>query len=310
MKKLIITTVLLVSNYLIYSQIGEGYGLNSVDSCFFENPNTIIHLDTSSQNIWQIGKPNKTYFNNAYSPNNAIVTDTINYYPNSNHSHFDLKVSTFNFYKYNFILEFKHKFHTDTLTDGGYIEISIDNGATWTNVLYSDTIVSEYGMFLSENLYKQNDTLKGGINGFSGTNSNWTTTRLQWIWLLPMKSYSPDSVFIKYQFISDDIQNNKDGWLIDNIKLMWADLPSSIEKYSFINFNPKIYPNPANENIFIDDTEKIDLIEMYDNLGKLIYTSKNKKSYKIDARNLKNGIYHLKLTKNAHIITKKIVVKH
>src|SRR5690349_9118432 len=41
----------------------------------------ILFDTTHLNNIWQIGKPQKTAFDSAYSPLNVLVTDTINTYP-------------------------------------------------------------------------------------------------------------------------------------------------------------------------------------------------------------------------------------
>ena len=47
--------------------------------------NHAIIIDTVNfrQNIWQVGKPNKSVFTSAMSAPNVIVTDTLNPYPPS-----------------------------------------------------------------------------------------------------------------------------------------------------------------------------------------------------------------------------------
>ena len=51
-----------------------------------------MELDTSASNIWQIGKPQKIIFDSASTVPNAIVTDTINFYPINNISRFGIKI--------------------------------------------------------------------------------------------------------------------------------------------------------------------------------------------------------------------------
>ncbi|MDA3953800.1 MAG: transposase [Bacteroidales bacterium] len=46
-----------------------------------------MYFDSSEPPIWQIGTPNKTFFDSAYSSPNAIITDTVNYYPINNKVH-------------------------------------------------------------------------------------------------------------------------------------------------------------------------------------------------------------------------------
>lgn len=41
----------------------------------------ILQPETSGINCWQIGHPQKTIFNTAYSPVNVMITDTVNAYP-------------------------------------------------------------------------------------------------------------------------------------------------------------------------------------------------------------------------------------
>ena len=77
---------------------------------------TLISFDTSSINVWQIGVPNKIIFDTSYSPNRAILTDTINAYPPN-----DTSVFTFEHYMWwpvcgavlELELSFKFKINTD-----------------------------------------------------------------------------------------------------------------------------------------------------------------------------------------------------
>ena len=87
------------------------------DTVTFEKPCQYLEIGNSANNIWQIGVPQKTFFNSSYSLPNAIVTDTLNNYPINNYSYFDLYIGEFNFpyYYSQMCFEMKHKFDTDTL---------------------------------------------------------------------------------------------------------------------------------------------------------------------------------------------------
>jgi len=109
-----------------------------IETITFEYSYPYLEVDTSNQNIWQIGTPNKAFFDSAYSAKNAIITDTVNYYPIDNISYFDLLIGAFNFndlYPWNIYVGIKHKYDTDTLKDGGFITISYDNRTTWMNII-------------------------------------------------------------------------------------------------------------------------------------------------------------------------------
>ncbi len=87
MKRLIFILSLLLIFISSYSQDYVSYGIN------FDDPSELFRLEIDSlngNNIWQIGKPRKTIFNSAFSPLNAIVTDTSDFYPINNYSSFTL----------------------------------------------------------------------------------------------------------------------------------------------------------------------------------------------------------------------------
>ncbi len=295
-----------------FSQIEPWDGIHDTDNCTFELDCNWIHLDTSALNIWQIGTPEKPFFDTAYSIPNAIVTDTINPYPITNHSYFDVKLSIYQQYYDNLIIGFRHKFQTDTLIDGGYIEVSYDDGETWNNVLYEDT-VNYPDFFTYQNLYNADDTLKGGIHGFSGTSDEWIYTRIQWVWEFPIKKIAPDNFIIRFNFISDEIQTNKDGWMIDNIVLSFAKLPGSIAEFD--NQNIQIFPNPFDEFalIKIENTTSEPLnLSIYNSLGKEIRFIDNiiTNEIQIEKKDLTSGMYYVELKNRTEIIgTSRLVVK-
>ena len=88
-------------------------------------------IGTDTNNIWQIGVPQKTLFNQANSQPNVIITDTINNYGTNDTSSFTVRYNTYNCpYAFG-----KYYVDSDSLNDFGIIEISIDSGQTWINIL-------------------------------------------------------------------------------------------------------------------------------------------------------------------------------
>lgn len=305
--------LLCIISFQSFSQIDPVDGIYNVDSCHFEDPCDYVQIDTSAQNIWQIGPPTKSFFDTAYSIPNAIVTDTINAYPNSNYSYFDIVIEPDLLY-YDILLSFKHKFQTDTLIDGGYIEVSYDNGNTWSNVLYEDTI-NDPEVFNTVNLYGADDTLKGGIHGFSGTSDEWIYTRLQWIWYFPSKSNYPDTLKIRFNFISDAIQTNKDGWMIDHIQIQGVNLPGSTTDFDKNNNQIKIFPHPLEVSSTIKfnnlSSESMTL-NIYNLSGKKVKTVSNITTNQFEVRknDLSEGVYLLKIQDSkGNYQTGKLLVK-
>jgi len=279
------------------------------DSINFDTVVNSIRIDTSEMNIWQIGRPQKAIFSASYSPENAMVTDTVNPYSVNNYSFFDLYVGNFNneMYPWDIFVDFWHKYDTDSLKDGGFITVSWDKGITWANVIHDTNYVhyvhppmSFYGQI--PNLYTETDTLTDGNIGFSGNSHGWIKTILGWH-AIPVKIVEPaDTMIIRFNFISDSIQNNKAGWMIDDIRLYSVDLGGGVHDYEVDNL-VKISPNPYSDKteIRFDKQYKHIEIETYDLFGKLM----GKESHS----NLSSLIYrHNELIQGTYIL--KIVLDH
>ena len=314
MKKLKLFTIVFLLSSSAFCQINPYLGIYDVDSCNFESQCLLTNIDTSSQNIWQIGTPAKAFFDTAYSLPNAIVTDTVNPYPTLNHSYFDLIIPNTSYYYAGLIVGFKHKFETDTSSDGGYIEVSYDKGISWNNVII-DGIINNPLEFNTENLYTLQDTLKGGINGFSGTSNGWIYTKIQWIWFMPVKTYPPDTLIMRFNFISDAVQTNKAGWMIDNILISYADLGSSINEVENYNYNINITPNPVENvsKITFDNLKNENLmITVFNTFGQKIKEIPNIKTKQIEIskNDFNSGLYFIQISNNNSILgVKKLVVK-
>ncbi len=70
------------------------------------------------------------------------------------------------------LIEFWHKLDSDSLLDGGFIEVSKDTGLTWVNLLIEDSLNPQMTI-MSENFYTFSDALYSGEKGFSGAVSEW-----------------------------------------------------------------------------------------------------------------------------------------
>ncbi len=313
MKRILFLLLFLNIAFKVFSQ-DPAYNWDTIS---FEKPYMHLKIDTSVHNIWQIGTPHKVFFNSAYSGRKAIVTDTLHNYPVNNKSFFDLKIGTFNFYSYfpaSILIGITHKFDTDTLRDGGYITVSYDNGITWVNII-KDTLY-QIGMtpnFFNSNLYGQQDSLFNGENGFSGNSGGWITTWFSWQVLFIKKSGSEvgDSMIIRFNFVSDSIASNKEGWMIDNIRLSSDNLGGIIKNESA---KLKIYPNPMKEIAYIelDKLYQSTRLEVYDTDGKLVeqQTYWNKQVLSFDKRQLVSGIYILKIVADqVQIGSSKLIIK-
>lgn len=300
------TFTLLLLSHLGLGQITSDLGIYDIDSCNFEISTLDLEIDTSSQNLWQIGVPNKPFFDTAYSAPNAIFTDSINPYASDVNCYFDVIIPN-DTYGMNKIISFKHKYETDTLVDGGYIEVSYDMGQNWNNVIHDDTVHSvEYLGF--ENMYSENDTLKDNHFGFSGTSEEWITTRIQWVWALPIKSSIPDTIIVRFNFISDNMQTNKAGWMIDDIVISYGEFFGSVEEYDNQNAY-EFFPNPMDNHATIQfnnpDQSDCQLV-IFDQTGRIVRSNDKTRTneFKFGRDELNSGIYYFQIRSTKSILSK------
>ena len=290
----------------------------------FESTFGPLNFTSNGTNIWQVGTPSKPFFGTALSPPNAIMTDTVNPYPVSNRSSFEIRnIDPSTFFVHNFTtLTFDHKYQTTAGHDGGAIEVSYD-GINWQNFLV-DTVYqnhSECGIGqppYASNLYSNTDTLYNGENGLSGTSSGWITSTIFWCWFLPVSPDRsgwppmPDSMYIRFTFYSDGIIESNDGWIIDNIRIVGSD-PSGIDEL-LLNNAFTISPNPAHDNFKINLNKPalpgILHLSIYNIFGeKVYYGTVEKKDEIINSAEFVPGFYFIRIDDGKNIFTRKIVIE-
>jgi hypothetical protein len=146
------------------AQLNKSTSLAIID--FEQNtadPWVLIYRDTTANLncVWQIGRPQKPVFDSAWSYPNAIVTDTAHAYPTNDTSSFIIGQSTLAGWLSNGTAKLFgwYKVNSDSLTDYGTIELSVDSGTTWINIL-TDT---QYHFFdtTAAGIYQNRPVLTG-----------------------------------------------------------------------------------------------------------------------------------------------------
>lgn len=295
----------------------------AIDGIDFETPLLYVQFDYTKyeilmgrhpNNIWQIGKPQKTFFDSAYSAKNALVTDTINPYPKNAYSYFDVKLYDMQWLGGGEVCDFSfwHKYQTEKGKAGGYILASIDNGTTWNKIIDSNNRLNfcEVCQFTQANgLYKYIDTLDNGISAFSGTSKGWE--QVFWIFgTYGVKRQPFDTLILRFIFQSDNSTNVADGWMLDNISLHTT-FGSSI--YTNTKNNLSIYPNPAQGNTTLQTTngEDIENITIKDVLGKEVYTQKaiNQNAITLNISHLPKGCYFATVETQKGLSTQRLILQ-
>ncbi len=289
----------------------------------FEAPEPYLGLDTAavSGNIWQIGMPGKLLLNNTFSGNHAIITDTLNPYPVNNHSYFDVYIGGFNIciYPEMIFVEIYHQYDTDTLQDGGYITVSFDDGETWKNLTGDFYNGYSWGLtppWHSMNLYSTEDMLYNGENGFSGRSDGWVRTAFAWE-ILPVgnsRSTIADTAILRFNFISDSLQNNREGWLIDHIKVYSCEGTGNVHD---LQFEPDLFtllPNPTTAATVVKMNNTYQNVELHlsNVLGQTLLETTRQQTAEIplDMSDYPPGMYLLRLIADSQKIgTGKIIVR-
>lgn len=257
----------------------------------------LINFGTDTNNIWQIGEPHKIIFDTAASFPNVLITDTVNYYPNNDTSSFQIHLKREYLWwdiASVFAIHWQQKLDYDRTFDGGLIEFSVDSGLTWENAINSPYNYNFYGAD-SANI----DTLENGEYVFTGTDSTWRNVWLcfDYGWILQY-----DYIDFRFTSISDGIDNQKEGWVIDNMVVMStiAHTLKGTEQEEYI----QIYPNPTNDKLHIN-VKRADALQFIENMQLIDMTGKVVKEWNnvpikffIETQEFPAGIYFLKVKTN------------
>ena len=267
----------------------------------------LINLSPEAANVWQIGKPSKKFFSRASTFANALITDTIKPYPVNVDASFSFKLVPQNYSNGILALQWKQKLDLDPGKDGGIIEYSTDGGSSWTNVFDNPYVYNFYGFNESN---KQ--TLPSGKVAFSGTDTTWKD-----IWLCFdlawMKTMNKTDFEFRFTLKSDDVQNDRDGWMIDNL-LAHVTVIHTVNRGTQKEYI-KISPNPASDILSIELQKVpgfhiIEKMDMINSKGQLVDSWSNiPTKFFINTSKYANGVYNLKVKTNLRSETLRFVIQ-
>lgn len=266
-----------------------------------------VVIDTQINNLWQVGKTNKFGNSNPRDTSCAIITDTLNTYATNNYSTFHFVLpDTSGFAHFAYYIKFWHKFETDSLLDGCWLEFSVDSGNTWMSFDsargQSNNAPNIYNFC---NLYSAStgannsmDTLLNGQKAWSGSSNGWIYTALLLNVSLPYKKSRSNFInAIRFVFQSDSIQTNKAGWILDEVTVGkgYITIWNNVDEVIIYNKLP-IFPNPSSDGIFqISYPQKYvkGTIQVFDMNGEKVL--ENPLNNIIDLHSFSNGLYYYKI---------------
>ncbi len=242
------------------------------------NYTTWLYIDSVNcpNNKWQIGRPNKTVFNAAYSAPNAIVTDTLHQVSSNDTSIFYINVPV-NAWLGLESMSFYYKLNIDT-GDLALMDWSGDTGTHWHNIL-TDT--------------NQLFTFYSGVPNFSVSTTGWANLLMyarypNWEALTSLPYYT-----LRFTFISGSNTTPRDGWMIDNFNIGYnGEAVPELVKAT----DTKLYPNPVTNTLSLSANAPIGIVSISNILGQVVY-QQNTQSDKeiIDVSTFPNGVYYLKI---------------
>lgn len=293
---------------LLYILLIAGLKANSqtVEICnSFENSITNIHIDNSAD--WKIGTPSKGLFDSSYSSPNSIVTSLDSMYSNNSTSvfyatYYDSDWNGIPHYLNTFKpleIEFMHRFNTDSETDFGTIELSVDHGVTWVDIL-TDQSNANYNIHVFEGT---GDTIYDSIS-ISGNSNGWVHSKMvtDINFMVPLFTI-PDSIMVKFSFTSDG-NGRKEGWQIDDLCIR-MDYLANIEPITSIK--NVIYPNPNNGSFYIQNASNVASVSIYDATGKKIYFKDHPSNF--IHTDLPLGMYYTLIRTDSEVIATKLLIK-
>ena len=252
-----------------------------------------LSIDTTHypHNNWQIGKPQKSVFDSAFWSNRAIITDTLNPYSTGDTSAFVVKVpmTWWGPWGANYLGQIYFRYKIDIDTDAtAMVEISEDLGATWHDT--RDTLPSlNYGP---------------GTTAPILIGSGWQTFDLFRYWWSPRLS---DSLILRFTFIAGSNTAAKDGWMIDNIQIVY--MMEGVDSLNGPCNDFSLFPNPSSDLVTITMADKAyNTATLINSVGQVVLQQHlNSNISQLNISTLPAGVYHLALKGTAGNKTLRLV---
>lgn len=315
MKPLLTLFICVLISFVSKSQ---NFILNFEDTAII---NQVYYTDTilDPQHIWQIGVPNKPFFDSAYSPPNAVVTLLDSSLPANVKASFIIKTKlTYALWVYSIV--FQQKFDLDSTHEGGYIQYSIDSGMNWNNLFTSNNFWINYlspewtsygctGGFPTDTLRNGNPYISGRSIGWCTTNG-WDKADIYYGCF-----YIPSSaIWFKFTVFSDSGTSAHSGWMIDNIQYtaqQAINCPYGINEINSSHI--KVYPDPVTDGFtlsLIDAGVHDYSLSIIDLMGReLLYRDEQEPEVTLNRGDIAAGSYVIKVTdrQTGNMMEKRVV---
>jgi hypothetical protein len=120
-------------------------------------------------------------------------------------------------------LQFDNYYKIEEQWDFGVVQVSTDNGQTWTSIANENT--------RSDVVEEGHPTIKENVPGFTGTNEGWKEESFD------LSAYAGKEILVSFRYLTD-WGSNDEGWFIDNIEIPeigYTNEGSSTEGFNSLN---------------------------------------------------------------------------
>ena len=252
----------------------------------------ILLFEDESDNYsdyWTIDSSWSETFEEYNSPQTSITDSPYSNYSNNALETINL-LNDINLSGYSYAeINFNAKWNIESGYDYVQIEISNDGGASWE---------PQCGKYTRKGIETQEDALDEPL--YDGNQGEWVNESIL------LTDYIDQEISIRFKLKSDG-GLRRDGFYYDDFKI--RALSSSLSSSENTLNKAKIYPIPADNMIYISSEEEIKEIKVFDVLGKEIMSINQNNIENFSIKNLKSGVYIIKLfslegTENHRIIKK------
>ncbi len=201
--------------------------------------------------LWEYGTPASTTINSAYSPTHAWKTNIDGNYINNATSYLYSPWLNFSGVDSAY-LEFRHWYHTQSGSDYGVIEYTVNNGTSWV-------LLGTQGDPQSVNWY---NAVVGGAPCWSGNSSGYIYSRYR-LTSVPAIINASGYVRFRFKFYSNTSVCNYDGWAIDDFAITAPPIPKDagiseiIHPVSPVLTGSTVFPEVVIKNYGTDSLQKV-----------------------------------------------------
>lgn len=226
----------------------ESIGYSSIEELNLEDTNQYKYFKIDTTDVWFITDSSKTILfftdDNAYPNKYHIITNDSYYYKEKIDSWFQIKVVIG--FANEYIIGFTHKYDFEENVDGGFVEVSHDNELTWNNVI-SDSVLLNWSLY-TKGFYTLDDTLSSYNNkpGFTGLQESSNTCYLTFS---TDASGTTDTLLFRFHVVSDSVDLNNEGWILDNLFYDGVLVGVEENKPSEVQF---IFPIPTHNILYLN----------------------------------------------------------